>query len=129
MKEALTKQEWIIMEVLWKNSPQFLSQIMEEMGAAVHWQKSTFSTYMRKLCDSGYVAYKTISGNRAYYPAVSREECIRSESRYMVSKLTDASAKMFLTCMIRETGLSESDKAELKELIAELSEKQGGRKE
>jgi BlaI family penicillinase repressor len=129
MKEALTKQEWIIMEVLWKNSPQFLSQIMEEMGTAVNWQKSTFSTYMRKLCDSGYVAYKTISGNRAYYPAVSREECIRSESRYMVSKLTDASAKMFLTCMIRETGLSESDKAELKELIAELSEKQGGRKE
>ena len=90
------------METLWNHSPLFLSQIMEEMSGAVNWQKSTFSTYMRKLCDSGYVDYKTISGNRAYYPRLGREDCIESESRYMISKLTDASAKMFLTCMIRE---------------------------
>jgi BlaI family penicillinase repressor len=128
MKEALTKQEWIIMETLWSHSPLFLSQIMEEMSAAVNWQKSTFSTYMRKLCDAGYVAYSTISGNRAYCPAVGREECIRSESRYMVSKLTDASAKMFLTCMIKESGLSDDDRAELQKLIAELSADQGGGK-
>ncbi len=120
MKEALTKQEWIIMETLWQHSPMFLSQIMEEMARSVNWQKSTFSTYMRKLCDSGYVTYKTVSGNRAYYPAVERSECIESESRYMISKLTDAGAKMFLTCMIRGSGLSNSDRAELQKLISEL---------
>ncbi len=129
MKEALTKQEWIIMETLWKHSPLFLSQIMEEMAQAVNWQKSTFSTYMRKLCDSGYVAYKTVSGNRAYFPAVERSACIESESRYMMSKLTDTGAKMFLTCMIRESGLSESDRAELQKLIGELSAQADGREE
>lgn len=121
MKEALSKQEWVIMETLWKRHPQFLSQIMEEMSAAVSWQKSTFSTYLRKLCDGGYIGYKTISGNRAYYPAVEREECVRNESRYMISKLTDSSAKLFLTCMIKESGLSENDRAELQKLIAQLS--------
>jgi BlaI family penicillinase repressor len=127
MKEALSKQEWIIMETLWKQHPLFLSQIMEQMSAAVDWQKSTFSTYMRKLCDNGYVAYETVSGNRAYYPNVELEECVRNESRYMISKLTDSSAKLFLTCMIKESGLSESDRAELKKLIADLSaEKDGG---
>ena len=129
MKEALTRQEWIIMETLWKHSPLFLSQIMEEMTAAVNWQKSTFSTYMRKLCDNGYVEFKTVSGNRAYYPAVERSACIESESRYMMSKLSDAGAKMFLTCMIRESGLSDSDKADLQKLIAELSEKKDGGEE
>ncbi len=124
MKEALTKQEWIIMETLWKRHPMFLSQIMDEMSGAVNWQKSTFSTYMRKLCDSGYVGYETISGNRAYYPKVEREECVKSESRYMMSKLTDTSAKMFLTCMIKESGLSDEDKEDLQQLIANLSAKQ-----
>ncbi len=124
MKEALSKQEWIIMETLWKSNPLFLSQIMEEMSCAVNWQKSTFSTYMRKLCENGYVDYKTISGNRAYSPAVEREECIRNESRYMMSKMTDASAKMFLTCMIKQTGLSEQEKADLQKLIASLSDEQ-----
>ena len=32
MSEALSKQEWTMMETLWNNSPLFLSQIMEEMS-------------------------------------------------------------------------------------------------
>lgn len=124
MKEALSKQEWIIMETLWKKHPLFLSQIMKEMSCAVNWQKSTFSTYMRKLCENGYLSYTTISGNRAYSPAVEREACIRNESRYMMSKMTDTSAKMFLKCMIKETGLSEKDKNDLHKLIMNLSAEQ-----
>ncbi len=120
MKDALTKQEWIIMETLWKRHPMFLSEIMEKMRDAVDWQKSTYSTYLRKLCDNGYLEYKTISGNRAYVPAAKREECVRSESRYMLSKLTGASAKMFLTCMIKESGLADSDRADLQALIESL---------
>lgn len=129
MKEALSKQEWIIMETLWKRHPMFLSEIMEAMDTAVNWQKSTYSTYLRKLCDNGYLKYKTISGNRAYSPAVEREECVRNESRYMISKFTDASAKLFLTCMIREGGLTEKDKNELRSLIESLSGSERGGKE
>lgn len=124
MKDALTKQEWIIMETLWKRHPMFLSEIMEEMDKAVNWQKSTYSTYLRKLCDAGYLGYKTISGNRLYYPLVDREECVLSESRYMMSKLTDTSAKLFLTCMIKERGLNEEERQELQDLIAALSRKE-----
>jgi Predicted transcriptional regulator len=124
MKEALTKQEWIIMETLWRRNPMFLSEIMEEMDKAVNWQKSTYSTYLRKLCDNGYLGYRTISGNRAYYPLVNREECVLSESRYMMSKLTDKSTKLFLTCMIKESGLNEAERHELQDLIATLSHKE-----
>jgi len=120
MKDALTTQEWIIMETLWKRHPLFLSEIMHAMDGAVNWQKSTFSTYLRRLCDSGYVGYRTISGNRAYYPQVEREECVRNESRYIMSKLTDHSARMFLTCMIRESGLTEEERNQLQDLIANL---------
>ncbi|MEA4890738.1 MAG: BlaI/MecI/CopY family transcriptional regulator [Clostridiaceae bacterium] len=120
MKEALTKQEWIIMETLWKQHPLFLSQIMEAMERAVDWQKSTFSTYMRKLCENGYIGYTTISGNRAYTPLADREECIRNESRHVMSKLTDKGAKMLLACMIEETGLNDKDRLELQDLITKL---------
>lgn len=129
MKDALTKQEWIIMEALWKRHPLFLSEIMEAMETAVDWQKSTFSTYMRKLCEKGYVGFRTISGNRAYSPLAKREECVRNESRYVLSKLTDRSAKLFLTCMIRESGLSEKDREELQALIASLGARDGREKE
>lgn len=129
MKDALSKQEWVIMETLWKSHPLFLSEIMEAMDTAVNWQKSTYSTYLRKLCESGYLKFKTVSGNRAYSPAVEREECVKNESRYMMSKLTGSSAKLFLTCMIRESGLTEKDKTDLRTLIESLSEAERGGKE
>lgn len=124
MKEALTKQEWIIMETLWNRSPLFLSEIMEAMDKAVNWQKSTYSTYLRKMADNGYIGFNTVSGNRAYYPLANREECVLSESRYMMSKLTDSSKKLFLTCMIKESGLSGPERRELQNLIATLREKE-----
>ena len=124
MKEVLTRQEWIIMETLWKRHPMFLSEIMEEMDKAVNWQKSTYSTYMRKLCDNSYVGFKTISGNRAYSPLAEREECVKNENRYVMSKLTDSSARLFLTCMIKESGLTEKDKIELQTLITSLGNQQ-----
>ena len=120
MKDALTKQEWIVMETLWKKHPLFLSEIMIDMQTSVKWRKSTFSTYLKKLCDNGYIGYKTISGNRAYYPLVEREECVSNESRYMLSKLTERSAKLFLTCLIKDSGLSKHDRADLQQLIDDL---------
>jgi len=127
MKDALTKQEWIVMETLWKKHPLFLSEIMTDMETAVNWRKSTFSTYLKKLCDNGYIGYKTISGNRAYYPLVEREECVSNESRYMLSKLTDRSAKLFLTCLIKDSELSENDRADLQQLIDKLGKDKGDR--
>ena len=124
MKKSLVKNEWKIMETLWEQSPLFLSQIMEEMKGDVDWQKSTFSTYIRKLFEEGYVDFKTISGNRAYFPVVSKQECAAGESRFVIDKLSDSSAKLFLSCMIRESGLDEADISELKELISDLSKKQ-----
>lgn len=127
MKDALTKQEWIVMETLWKKHPMFLSEIMTDMKSAVNWQKSTFSTYLKKLCDNGYIGYRTISGNRAYYPLVEREACVSNESRYMLSKLTEHSAKMFLTCLIKDSELSDNDRADLQQLINDLGKDEGGR--
>ncbi len=121
MKDTLTRQEWIIMEALWAKQPMFLSEIMEAMRHAVDWKKSTYSTYLRKMCEKGYLDYKTISGNRCYFSLMNREECAENESRSMLSKLTGDAARLFLTCMIKEGGLSETDREELRALIAGLS--------
>lgn len=127
MKEALTKHEWILMETLWQKSPLFLSEIMMEMEPAVGWQKSTYSTYLKKLCDYGYIGYKTVSGNRAYYPLVQREECVSSESRHMLSKFSGRTSKMFLTCLIKDSELDEKDREELRQLIESLGNSKGGK--
>lgn len=123
MKDALTRQEWVIMEALWQKHPMFLSEIMQSMRTAVDWKKSTYSTYLKKLCETGYLGYETISGNRCYYPLVEREACIQNESRQVMSKFTAESAKLFLTCMIQQSGLSGEEYQQLQALIEDLGGK------
>ena len=120
MDKLPSKQEWIILETLWKKSPVFLSELMREMKNTVNWKQTTFSTYLKKMFNAGLIGYETISGNRSYYPIVKREECVREESRSLREKLSDVSTKLLLACMIRESGLKEQDCEELSRLIAEL---------
>ena len=122
MKEALSKQEWAVMETLWNNPPLFLSQIMEKTLGKLDWNSSSYLTYLKRMTEKEYISFKTISGNRCYFPAIQREDCIESERDYILSKLTDSSARLLLVSMIEKCGLAEKDRDELAGLIAKLSE-------
>ena len=122
MNEALSKQEWAVMETLWKNSPLFLSQLMEEMADKVDWNSSSYLTYLKRMTEKGYICFKTVSGNRCYFPVIRREDCIESERNHILSKLTDNSARLLLVSMIEKCGLAEKDRHELAALITKLCE-------
>ena len=122
MKESLSKAEWLVMETLWGKSPMFLSEIMETMGSKVDWKKSTFSTYLKILTDEGYIGYETIRNSRSYFPLVARAQCAVNESRSLMSRMTDDSARIFLSNMIKEGSLTKKDRDDLKKLIDELEQ-------
>lgn len=117
---TLTKQEWIIMETLWNQSPLFLSQIMDRMKSMVDWNSSSYLTYLKRMTDKGYIRFDTISGNRCYSPVLQREDCIDNESRFILSKMTDRSKHLLLASMIQHSGLSKAEKEELHKLIDTL---------
>lgn len=122
---VLTKQEWIVMETLWNQSPLFLSQIMEKMKSMVDWNSSSYLTYLKRMTEKGYLGFDTISGNRCYYPKLKREDCIENESRYILSKLTEQSTRLLLANMIQQSGLTKQDKDELRALIDKLDDCSG----
>ena len=124
MKETLSKQEWVLMEALWQNNPIFLSEIMEAASSCVDWNRSSYLTYLKRMGDKGLIGYETVRGSRRYYPLIAREDCIENESNYILSKLTEDSARLLLACMIQKSGLSEKDREELRELIETLGGEQ-----
>ena len=119
-KENLTRAEWLMMEALWKKNPMFLSEIMEAMKNVVDWKSSSYKTYLKRLSDSGYVGYTLRSGNRCYYPLRERADCIDEESSYILSKMTNDSAKMLLAAMVQKTDIDEAEKASLFEMVDAL---------
>ena len=120
MTAILSKQEWVLMEALWANNPLFLSEIIEATATSVEWNRSSYLTYMKRMKDKGLIGYRTVRGNRRYFPLVNREDCIEQETNYILSKLTGDGTRLLLASMIEKSGLSAKDRDELLELIKRL---------
>lgn len=120
--ETPTKQEWQILEALWDKSPMFLSDIVEALGNELPWKPTTFQTYLRRMCNKDLLGSEKVRGSYSYYPLVGRDECVKNESRFMISKLKGNSAKLFLANMIEESNLDEQDARELRDIIDKLTD-------
>ena len=122
MTETLTYSEWMVMNALWGKDPQPLSGVIEAMGETVDWSYRTYASYLKKLCDKGFVGFEAKGRDKFYYPLVPREDCIRAERRSLLKKVSARSKKDLLVCMIEESGLSSSDQADLRSLIEHLGD-------
>ncbi len=121
MKETLTHPEWAVMQALWGKQPQTLSEVIRSMGKAMNWSYRTYASYLNKLCEKGLAGFEAKGRDKFYYPLVDKEQCIRAESRSLLKKVSEQSAKELLVCMIEESGLSPEDHEDLKKLLDELA--------
>ena len=84
------------------------------------WKGSSYMTYLKRLTDSGYLGFQSRSGNRCYYPIRKRAECVEEESSYVLSKMSDDSARLLLASMVQKASFSEEEKERLSELISQM---------
>jgi BlaI family penicillinase repressor len=121
MKETLTYPEWMVMSALWDRPPQTLSEVIAVMGDKMGWSYRTYASYLRKLCEKGLAGFEANGRDKFYYAIVGRQACIRAESRGLLQKVSEKSAKELLVCMIEESGLDAKENAELQALLSRLS--------
>lgn len=125
-KRTLTPAEWAVMSALWGKEPQALSEVIESMGDRMDWSYTTYSAYLRRLCDKGFVDFQGRGRDKFYYTIVDMDECIKAESDHLLDKLQQDGVKKLLVCMIRDSDLTEGEQDKLKQLIEDLSEEVEG---
>lgn len=91
------------------------------MGDTMDWSYTTYSSYLRKLCEKGFVGFEARGRDKFYYALVEEKQCIRVESRNILKKIGKGSKKALLVNMIEEGGLSPEDHADLQKLLDKLS--------
>lgn len=126
MKETLTYPEWMVMSALWDRTPQTLSEVIGAMGDKMDWSYRTYASYLRKLCDKGLAGFESKGRDKFYYAIADKQSCIRAESRGLLRKVSERSAKELLACMIEESGLTSEEHAELQALLGRLAKEGKG---
>jgi BlaI family penicillinase repressor len=119
----ISDAEWAVMEEIWRQHPITALEVVQRLSPHRQWQDQTIRTMLRRLIDKGAIKY-TADGNVYYYePAVSREQCVRVESRSFLERVFGGAAKPLLVQMVQDADLSREDITELKRLLSKKEKK------
>jgi BlaI family penicillinase repressor len=113
----ISEAEWIVMEVLWRKYPVTALEVVQQLSAHKQWQDQTIRTMLRRLIRKKALTYKAHGNVFHYAPAVSRDQCVRGESRSFLQRVFGGTAQPLLLHLMQETKLSPAEIAELKRIL------------
>ncbi|KLU59857.1 methicillin resistance regulatory protein MecI [Peptococcaceae bacterium CEB3] len=115
----ISNAEWLIMKVLWEESPLTASSVVERLKSVKDWSPKTIQTLMSRLVKKGALGVNKDESLYRFYPLVSQEECIHQETKSFLHKVYGDSFQLLLTHFVREESLSAQEIQELRHLLDE----------
>ncbi|MDO0824496.1 BlaI/MecI/CopY family transcriptional regulator [Desulfosporosinus nitroreducens] len=120
----ISDAEWYVMQVLWESSDVLTSnQIIEKLIDKHDWKPKTIQTLIGRLVKKKAVGFKEMGRTYQYYPLVTKESCIRAESKSFLQRAFGGAIKPMFLHFLEEQNLSTQEIDELKKILNERSDK------
>ena len=123
----ITESEWQIMEQIWAYQESVdsgnhadgygITQPALMMLLGKKWNKNTVHTFLKRLCEKGFLEVVKDTSPHRYVPLVSREACEKEERRSFLDRVYQGSAGRMVAAFVRDGDLSEEDVKELRKLL------------
>lgn len=115
----ISDAEWVIMKVLWKESPQTTTKIIETLSKETNWNPKTIHTLIARLVKKNALGIDKNSGQYKYFPLVTKEECIQEETGSFIQKIYEGSIYNLVANFIHDEKISAEEMEDLKKLLDE----------
>ena len=119
----ISESEWLVMQVLWETNPLTANQIVEELAGKTKWKPKTIKTLITRLTNKRAIKFEKEGRLYRYYPAVSKDDCVRMERRSFVRRVYGGISKPMVASFLEDAKLSADDIAELKKILDQKAEK------
>lgn len=115
----ITDAEWDVMDVLWRQRAATAAQVIDELAPVRNWNHRTIRTMLSRLVDKGALKHD-VDGNRyVYRPAISREQCLREESRSFLNKVFRGDVAALLVHFAQDAQIGPDEIERLKQILEE----------
>jgi BlaI family transcriptional regulator, penicillinase repressor len=104
-----------LMEIVWQHEPVSAKEISLIAAREIGWNKNTTYTVLKKLVEKA--AVQRSEPNFLCTARITREQVGTAETKRLIDKLYDGSAKAFLASFLQKEKLSAEELAELKNII------------
>lgn len=115
----ISDAEWQVMKVIWHQSPSTASAVIELLKSETDWSPKTIQTLISRLVKKGVLGVNKDASFYEYFPLVSKEECIREETKTFLQKVYDGSIQGLIANFVKNENLSSKEIEELKCLLDE----------
>lgn len=121
--EDLTKNEEIIMRILWKIEKGTVRDVMALMPDPVP-PYTTVSSIVRVLEKKAYVGHKAYGKTYEYFPLIAKTDFRKKAFNYFIKNYFEGSAKKVMSFLVKEKDLNPKDAEEIKQLIDQYEKEQ-----
>lgn len=125
-KIKVSDSEYIIMQVLWDESPISSADIVGQLKETTDWDPKTIHTFLRRLVSKNIVNAVKEGNFYKYSPNISRDEYVFSETKSFVKKIFDGSISSLVINFVQNEKISKEEERKLKKMLEVLDE--GGHK-
>jgi BlaI family transcriptional regulator, penicillinase repressor len=118
----ISDAEWAVMEPIWAVGACTAADVIKALRASHDWNHSTIRTLLARLVEKGALDYDVDGSRYIYRAAVSRQRCVRQESRSFLEKAFGGDVAALLAHFVAESSL---DRDQIEQLRQLLDEKKG----
>jgi BlaI family penicillinase repressor len=117
----ISEAEWEVMRIFWeKGDKSHLTsqQVIDALSSRKDWSPRTIKTLLNRLVNKSALGYEEEGKRYRYWPKLTQEQCVRSESRSFVDRVFGGQAAPMLNYFVTHAKLSADEIAELKKILS-----------
>ena len=114
----ISDSEWDVMNVLWAaGTPLAANEVVDRLAGVRDWSPRTVKTLLNRLINKEALAYEPQGKRYLYRPRVSREQCVREETRSFLSRVFANAPGPMLLQFVAQARLTPEEIEALKRLL------------
>lgn len=116
-KTEISEAELAVMKALWAHPGPMSTKEICEAVAGRQWKRTTISTLLTRLVEKGALGSARQGNTYIYTPLLEERAYRRRQTRGLIQRLFNGSARDFAASMVEDELLTEEDVAELKKMF------------
>src|SRR3954470_4088858 len=120
----ISDAEWNVMQALWDaGAPLTANEVVDRVADRRGWNPRTVKTLLNRLVKKRALGFEAEGNRYRYYPLVTREECVRRESRSFLARVFGGATGAMLVHFVNESPLTPDEIGQLKRVLARKEKK------
>jgi predicted transcriptional regulator len=124
--KSISEAESILMQILWRRGEATAEELHRAAQEQTDWQGGTVKALLNRLLKKGAISAEREGRRFRYRPVLDRADYVSQQSRSLVDRLFDGRVAPLVAHFSERKALSADDIDDLRKLIRELDEREGG---